>query len=69
MSDTGTGPTWAEALLPDRRDLRFCTTSELTSMGAIERVAMWHDCTPDVARDRIGEEMRRRQSTTDFPKG
>ena len=69
MIDTGEGSTWADATLPDGRDLRFCTSDELTSMGAIERVAQWHGCTMGEARDRIGAEMLRRTTTTDFPKG
>jgi hypothetical protein len=67
--DNGIGPTWTRALQADHRDLRFCTTPELTGMGAIERVAQWHGVSLGEARDLIGEEMRRRQTTTDFNRG
>jgi hypothetical protein len=67
MIDTGEG-NWTDAL-PDGRDLRFCTSAELTGMGAIERVSRWHGCTLGEARDAIGRELLRRTQTTDFPKG
>lgn len=67
--DDGIGPTWTRALQPDGRCLKYCTTEELTSMGAIERVSRWHGVSLGEARDRVGAEMRRRQTTTDFPKG
>ena len=67
--DNGIGPNWLRALTPDNRSLKYCTTQELTSMGAIERVAIWHGISLGAARDAIGAEMRRRQTTTDYQQG
>jgi hypothetical protein len=67
--DDGIGPTWTRALQADHRDLRFCKTPELIGMGAIERVAQWHGISLGEARDKIGAEMRRRQTTNDFEQG
>jgi hypothetical protein len=66
MIDTGEG-NWTEQA--DGRDLRFCTSEELTGMGAIERVSRWHGCTLGEARDAIGRELLRRTQTTDYAKG
>jgi hypothetical protein len=60
--DDGIGPTWTRALQPDGRDLKFCTTEELTSMGAIERVSRWHGVSLGEARDRIQDELASRNN-------
>jgi len=68
MIDDGIGPSWHEALQPDNRSLRYMDTKALQAPFAIEHVARWHGCTLAEARDRIGAELLRRTSTTDFGK-
>lgn len=58
---------WQTALLPDRRSLKMLTDHELKSMGAIERVSIWHGVSLGTARDMIGAELRRRTQTTERP--
>jgi hypothetical protein len=67
MIDTGEGPTWTEALAPDRRSLAHLSDKDLQAPFIIEQIARWHGCTLAEARDAKGSELRRRTITTERP--
>jgi hypothetical protein len=68
MIDTGEGPTWTEALAPDRRSLAMLTDAELQSPFIIENICIWFSCSLGDARDLKGKELLRRTMTTERPK-
>ena len=57
-----------EETLPDNRSLKFLKDAELMANDIIERIMIWHGCSPAEARDAKGAELLRRTRTTERPK-